>query len=126
MIELSPGSPSFCLTLPPWVQQIAQPGAMFPRREERMRLVIELAAEDVRRRTGGPFGAGVFERETGRLVAAGVNLVVPTACSIAHAEAVALILAQQARKSHDLSAPGSPPVELVSSAQPCCQCFGIV
>ena len=91
-----------------------------------MRLAIELALQNLERRTGGPFGAGVFERDTGRLVALGVNLVEPAACSIAHAEAVAVALAQQVRKTHDLAAPGLPPVELVCSAQPCCQCFGIV
>ena len=60
------------------------------------------------------------------MVALGVNMVEASGCSLFHAEAVAVALAQQVRKTHDLAAPGLPPVELVCSAQPCCQCFGIV
>jgi tRNA(Arg) A34 adenosine deaminase TadA len=90
-----------------------------------MRLAIGLAAENVARGTGGPFGAVVCERETGRVVSVGVNLVVASACSLAHAEAVAIALAQRALGTHDLSKPDLPPLELICSAQPCCQCFGI-
>jgi tRNA(Arg) A34 adenosine deaminase TadA len=126
MVESSLDLPTLSLTLPPWVRDLVQPGALFPSREERMGLAIELALQNVERRSGGPFGAGVFERDSGRLVALGVNLVVASACSIAHAEIVAVALAQQVRGTHDLSAPGCPAVELVCSAQPCCQCFGMV
>jgi tRNA(Arg) A34 adenosine deaminase TadA len=126
MVDTIPDSPTLRLSLPEWVGAIAQPGDLFPDRESRMRLAIELALQNLERRTGGPFGAGVFERDTGRVVALGVNLVEPAACSLAHAEAVAVALAQQVRKTHDLAVPGFPPVELVCSAQPCCQCFGVV
>jgi tRNA(Arg) A34 adenosine deaminase TadA len=126
MAEPNRDAATMTLGLPDWVQGLARPGDLFPSREDRMGLAIALALENVERQTGGPFGAAVFERDTGLLVAPGVNLVEASACSIAHAEAVAVALAQQARKTHDLSAPGYPPVELVSSAQPCCQCFRIV
>jgi tRNA(Arg) A34 adenosine deaminase TadA len=118
--------PSFSLALPAWVGTMALPGDLPSGRDERMRLILRLARENVLRGTGGPFAAGVFEKGTGRLVAAGLNLSVPLHCSVAHAEMVAITLAQQALGTHDLSTPGLPPLELVSSAQPCCQCFGIV
>ena len=84
------------LTLPEWVQELVRPGMVYAGREERMRLAIGLALQNVAARTGGPFGAAVFEAETGRVVAVGVNVVVPANCSLAHAEAMAVALAQQA------------------------------
>ena len=75
------------------------PGDVLADREDRMRLAIRLASENVARGTGGPFGAAVIERDTGRVVSVGVNVVVPSGCSLAHAEAMALALAQQAAGS---------------------------
>jgi tRNA(Arg) A34 adenosine deaminase TadA len=91
-----------------------------------MLLAIRLAARNIAEGTGGPFGACVFDRETHQLVAAGVNVVVPCHCSVAHAEAMAIMLAQQLRGSFDLARAGDPQVELFTSAQPCIQCFGIL
>ena len=91
-----------------------------------MRLAVSLARENVRRGTGGPFGAAVFEARTGRLVAAGVSLVVPARWSGAHAEIVALALAQRALGTHDLGGPGMAPHELVTSVEPCAMCLGAV
>lgn len=119
-------SPTLSLSLPGWVEEIVRPGDAFDGRESRMRLAIRLASENLARDTGGPFGAAVFERETGRVVAVGVNVVIPARCSLAHAEAMAIALAQQSMRSHDLAAPGLPDLELVCSAQPCCQCFGMI
>ncbi len=92
--------------------------------EERMKMVINLARETIKQETGGPFAAGIFERDSGRLVTAAVNRVIPSHTSIAHAETLALALAQQKLGTHDLSAEGLPAMELVASAQPCIQCFG--
>lgn len=128
-LSLSSGTgrtPSLWLVLPSWVDQRVRPGTTFTHPIERMRLVIDLARENVARKTGGPFGAGVFERDSGRLIAAGVNVVESSRCSLAHAEAMALALAQQVVGTHDLANPGLPPLELVASAQPCCQCLGMV
>jgi tRNA(Arg) A34 adenosine deaminase TadA len=122
----SPRFPTLPLGLPDWVEAVVRPGDILAEREARMRLAIRLASENVARGTGGPFGAAVLERDSGRVIAVGVNVVVPSACSLAHAEAMALALAQQAVGTHDLSAPGLPAMELVCSAQPCCQCYGIV
>jgi tRNA(Arg) A34 adenosine deaminase TadA len=87
--------------------------------EERMGLAIYLARHNAER-GGGPFGAAVFAGDT--LVAVGVNQVLACGFSIAHAEVVALMQAQQS-----LGEPASArrrPVTLVTSAEPCCQCFG--
>lgn len=88
-----------------------------------MNLVLALAEKNVREETGGPFGAAVFETESGRLVAMGVNRVMHDHSSIAHAEMMALMLAQQALKSHRLNA-NHKAYTLATSAQPCSMCFG--
>jgi tRNA(Arg) A34 adenosine deaminase TadA len=91
-----------------------------------MRFAIGLARRNVREGTGGPFGAAVFERATGRLLGAGVNLVTFAGCSLLHAEVVALALAQQAAGTYDLGAPGLPECQLVSTVDPCAMCLGAV
>jgi tRNA(Arg) A34 adenosine deaminase TadA len=68
----------------------------------------------------------VFERNSGRLLAAGANRVVTSHCSSAHAEILALSLAQARVGNHDLGAPGLPECELVASAEPCAMCLGAV
>ncbi len=94
--------------------------------EDRMRLAVDLARGNIRHGTGGPFGAAVFDGETGHLLAPGVNLVVSAGCSVAHAEMVAIMVAQQRVGSFDLGGPGQPPRELVTSTEPCAMCFGAV
>ena len=91
-----------------------------------MRFVIQLALTNVAEETGGPFGAAVFETTTGRLVSIGVNLVVSTNCSLAHAEIVALANAQQAIGHFNLGAGGMPRHELVTSCEPCAMCYGAI
>ena len=88
--------------------------------EARMQLAIELARRNVEH-GGGPFGAVVFERDTGAVVAPGMNLVVPQASSLLHAEVVALMFAQ-ARLSSFTLAVGN--YELFTSSEPCVQCLG--
>lgn len=94
--------------------------------EEKMRFVLGLARRNVEEETGGPFAAAVFEVESGRLVAAGVNVVLESCCSSAHAEIVALSLAQKSAGTHDLGAEGLPKMLLVSSAEPCAMCLGAI
>jgi tRNA(Arg) A34 adenosine deaminase TadA len=89
-----------------------------------MRLAVELSRQNVERGTGGPFGAAIFEQESGRLLAPGMNLVVPSNCSVAHAEMVAFMIAQQIVKDFDLGGEGKPDYELYASTEPCAMCFG--
>ncbi|MCH9649949.1 MAG: nucleoside deaminase [Deltaproteobacteria bacterium] len=115
------------LQLPAWVGEwVGEPDRIFASDEERMELVIGLSRENVRRRTGGPFGAAIFEGVSGRLLAPGVNLVEPSHCSVAHAEMVAIMVAQGRAGNHDLSAEGLPSCELFTSSEPCAMCFGAV
>ena len=113
--------------LPSWAIRLArrQQRPILTARD-RMRFVIQLALTNVALETGGPFGAAVFETTTGRLVSIGVNLVVATNCSLAHAEIVALANAQQAIGHFDLGAPGMPKHELVTSCEPCSMCYGAI
>jgi tRNA(Arg) A34 adenosine deaminase TadA len=113
------------LRLPAWmVPFLARQPERFPSTVERMRRARALARPNVDHGTGGPFGAAVFEVQSGQLLAAGVNLVVAAGCSVLHAEVVALILAQQRLDHFDLGAEGLPVCELVTSAEPCAMCFG--
>ena len=108
--------------LPAWVEAFVSTDPYGP--EERMRLAIRLSRENVVQGTGGPFGAAVFERESGLLVAAGVNLVEDQHNSALHAEMVALMLAEARLGSYTLGAEGMPEHELVTSCEPCAMCFG--
>jgi tRNA(Arg) A34 adenosine deaminase TadA len=112
------------VALPGWLTELVCPP--LPGLPERMAFVIELSRRNVATGSGGPFAAAVFEAASGRLLAAGANLVVRNHCSAAHAEVLALSLAQQALCSHDLGAPGLPVCELVSSCEPCAMCIGAV
>lgn len=91
---------------------------------DRMRLAIALARENVQRGTGGPFGALVVERTSGRVVGAGTNGVVRLNNSALHAEIVACMAAEQRLRSWSLAAPGLPEHELVTSCEPCAMCLG--
>jgi tRNA(Arg) A34 adenosine deaminase TadA len=119
--------PSVTLRLPDWVgATLDDLGTVFPTVEDRMRVVVELSRLNVVHGTGGPFGAGIFEIGTGRLVAPGVNLVVPASAAVAHAEIVAVAIAGAAVGSFDLGGDGMPPMSLVASTEPCAMCFGAV
>lgn len=117
----------FAVSLPHWAKDrlMALPEC-FDTAEKRMALVLQFARQNAVEDTGGPFAAGVFESATGRLVAIGVNRVVPTGCSTAHAEIVALSLAQSRLGIYDLGGPGQPVHELVVNWRPCAMCFGAV
>lgn len=117
--------PALHIQLPPWLAEIAAGAVVLPEPEARMAYVADLARRNAAD-GGGPFAAAVFERDSGRLVAAGGNLVVMSRCSSAHAEVVALSLAQQRLGTFDLAAAGLPAHELVSSAEPCAMCVGAV
>ncbi len=117
--------PEVTLRLPGWVGELSSDGDRVYRTvEDRMRFVVELSRLNVRKGTGGPFGAAIFERETGRLLAPGVNLVVGSGCSVFHAEMVAIMVAQRVVGTFDLGGNDLPPYELVASTEPCAMCLG--
>jgi len=89
-----------------------------------MALTIALSKHNVDR-GGGPFAATVFLGP--KLVAAGVNLVLDSGLTLAHAEIVAMLRAQRALgaapRAQDEADDGEV-YALVASTEPCCQCFG--
>jgi len=119
--------PTVEIRLPAWMDTVifARDRA-YPELTDRMALVIDLAHKNVDAGTGGPFGAGIFEMQSGRLVAPGVNMVIPGNCSVAHAEITAIMLAQKLIGTYDLGGEGLPALELVSSTEPCVMCLGAV
>lgn len=114
------------MSLPDWAQAEVKTISNIESLEERMRAVIKFSRLNIQHNTGGPFAAGVFEEATGKLIAMGVNRVVPTCCSSAHAEVVAVSLAQIVLKSFDLGAEGMPRHQLVVNWRPCAMCYGAV
>lgn len=114
------------LSLPGWIAGRVDYDQVYGGDEDRMRLAIALAAENVAKGSGGPFGAAVFERESGRLIAVGVHSVVRLNNSTAHAEMIALQLAERRIASHSLAADGHPAHELFTSSAPCAMCLGAV
>lgn len=112
------------IVLPGWVRDCA--GLRLPNPDDRMRYVVDLARKNVGYGTGGPFAAAVIATATGVVRSVGVNVVVAEANSTAHAEMVALQLAQADLRCHDLAAAPGGPYELVSSAEPCTMCLGAV
>jgi tRNA(Arg) A34 adenosine deaminase TadA len=89
-----------------------------------MRWVIDLSLKNVEHASGGPFAAAVFAGASGKLLAAGVNRVEPLNCAPAHAEVMAIALAQKNQQTWDLGKDANISAELVASAQPCLMCLG--
>src|SRR5688500_15624912 len=76
MNAVSSPIPPLCIDYPAWVDSVVDWDRAYATDEERMRLAIGLSRENVERETGGPFGAAIFESESGRLVSVGMNSVV--------------------------------------------------
>lgn len=115
---------SFGVQLPEWLRlQLGSLPRVTDSPEERMDLVNALARRNVDEGTGGPFAALVVDGDSGRVLAAGVNLVLGAGLSSAHAEVVTLSLAQSAMGSWNLGAAAPQPL-LAVNAQPCAMCFG--
>jgi len=109
---------------PSWVAGLVEWEGCYRTDEDRMRLAVALARENVRREGGGPFGAVVVEAGRGRVVAAGVNSVTRLANSVLHAEVMAIMLAQHRVGSYTLAGAEAPRHELVTSCEPCAMCLG--
>ena len=115
------------LTLPAWVHEHVDADRTQAGDEAKVALAIELSRLNIESRSGGPFGAAVFGPDD-RIVAVGVNRVLPQQCSLAHAETMAYMLAQQRTQRSRLNeledGTRVGPFTLATSAQPCCQCYG--
>lgn len=118
------GPLSATIALPDWWEDAVPDEVVADSAEDRMAFAISLANRNIATGTGGPFGAAIFETGSGRLVAAGVNVVVAASIAIAHAEMVAMALAGVAIGNHDLAILGD--TELVATTEPCAMCLGAV
>jgi tRNA(Arg) A34 adenosine deaminase TadA len=119
-------STSFDVRVPTWLaeRQSALPSTVVSE-NDLMRLLNELAAQNVEEGTGGPFAAAVFDPATGEIVSIGVNLVLSANLSFAHAEMVALSLAQR-RLGHWRLNSDARSLTLMVNAQPCAMCTGAI
>lgn len=115
------------LTLPAWVHEFVDTARSYDSDADKVALAIALAVRNVEADSGGPFGAAVFGAGH-RIIAVGVNRVLPHSCSVAHAEIMACMLAQQrtqrARLNRNERDAPCGPITLATSSQPCCQCYG--
>src|SRR5213593_420139 len=116
--------PRVVVEYPSWAESLVDWNQRLETVEDRMRLAIRIARENIEHGTGGPFGAVVVERESGRLISIGMNSVVRLNNCALHGEIVAFMMAQQRLRSHTLAAPGMPQHELVTSCEPCAMCLG--
>jgi tRNA(Arg) A34 adenosine deaminase TadA len=119
-----PRQPEIRIRCPEWVDDLVDFDRIYPDQADRMRVAITCARENVLRRTGGPFGAAIFDAGTGGLVAVGVNLVVPLQNSSLHAEIVAFMMAQAVLGTFTLQRADLPEHELYTSCEPCAMCLG--
>lgn len=118
------GSLGYECRLPDWVDEVVDFERSHPSPEDKMGLVTTLARRNVEEETGGPFGAAVFDKTSNRLIAPGVNRVVPEANPTAHAEIVAISTAGTRLGRYDLGDEGNQPAVLVTSVEPCAMCLG--
>lgn len=113
---------SVLIRLPAWVESLTAGTASYAADTAKMELAVALARENVRQASGGPFGAAIFDRDSGKLLSVGVNLVVPAHNSVLHAEMTAIMLAEADIASHTLTDNGR--CELFTSCAPCAMCLG--
>ncbi len=107
-----------------WVSTCVQIHGDFSSLEARMDFTIKLAQQNIKQQTGGPFAATIFNLKNQQLLSVGINIVVPSHNSTNHAEMTAIILAQQALQTYNLSEHGH--FELLTSCEPCAMCFGAI
>jgi tRNA(Arg) A34 adenosine deaminase TadA len=113
----------FEVALPAWIDAfVSDWGRPLESEADCMALAIALSAENVVHGSGGPFGAVVSDERTGRILGVGVNVVTAVGISLAHAEMVALSLAQKTADNWNLG--DGATALLATSCEPCAMCYG--
>ena len=87
--------------------------------EAHMKQAVELAVQNVKNSTGGPFGAVIVKDD--QIIARGTNCVTSTNDPTAHAEVVAI--RQACRHIKDFSLTGC---EIYTSCEPCPMCLAAI
>lgn len=119
-------SSSIHITQPDWLPAWLAGRTLPASDRERLEEVLALTEESVRRSSGGPFAAIVYDQRSGARLGVAVNTVVANSTALAHAETSALALAQQAQGSFSLACEGGPDALLVTSSAPCTMCLGAI
>jgi len=114
------------IDFPVWLEYFADWEEPCISDDEKMRLVVNLAIENVKRATGGPFGAAIFAAGTGKILSIGINQVMRLNNSCLHAETTAIMAAQAELKSHNLNSSSETKYELFTSCEPCAMCLGAI
>ncbi len=114
------------IVLPEWVKKTIHFDDAYETDMQKARLAVELSRLNIANKSGGPFGAAIFDGKENTLLSVGVNTVVRQNCSINHAEMLAIIFAEEKLKSHRLDIQGTTYAVLASSSQPCAMCFGAI
>src|ERR1051325_7852961 len=109
---------------PDWVNDVVDWNRPYTTDLDRMRLAIELSRQNVERESGGPFGAAIFEDESGKLIAVGMNSVVRLNNCTLHGEMVAFMMAQRRLGSLTLGGPGMQTHSLFTPWEPCARFLG--
>lgn len=117
-------APVIRVAYPEWVDSVVDWTRRYESDDDRMRVAIDVSRANVERGSGGPFGAAIFEQESGKLVSVGMNSVVRYNNCTLHGEMVAFMMAQQRVASFTLHAPRLPVHELFTSCEPCAMCLG--
>lgn len=123
-VPASQTQPAIHVEYPSWVATSVDFNRTYASDQDRMRLAIEVSRLNVVHGTGGPFGAAIFERASGRLVAVGMNSVVRLNNCTLHGEMVAFMMAQARLGSFSLKSKDGPEHELFTSCDPCAMCLG--
>jgi tRNA(Arg) A34 adenosine deaminase TadA len=118
--------PVIKIDLPSWVESLVDCDQRYASDEEKMSLAINLALKNVLQSKGGPFGAAIFDSQTGKILSVGVNQVLRLNNSCLHAEVVAIMMAQAKLNSYNLNSSGASQYELFTSCEPCCMCLGAI
>lgn len=116
--------PAVHIEYPAWVDDVVEWDRAYRTDEDRMQLAIAVARANAEAGTGGPFGAAIYESESGRLVSVGMNSVVRLNNCTLHGEMMAFMMAQQRLGSFTLKASGLPRHEMHTSCEPCAMCLG--
>lgn len=114
------------IALPEWAEKAVDSKIFYHTDRDKMSLAVKLAVENVKNETGGPFGAAIFESDTGRLLSIGINQVTRLNNSNLHAEVTAIMIAQRILKTYSLNTESGSRYELFTSCEPCCMCLGAV
>lgn len=110
--------------LPEWIETLIDWHQPLHSDEEKMSLAIQLANENVRHKTGGPFATIIVHKKTGMILSVGVNQVVPQTNSTLHGEVMAIMMGEQRLKQFSLGL--ADEYELFTSCEPCAMCMGAI